>query len=59
MWQNYGVDLNKRKDFIYKVFKNTIRLEGKFGLDYLIYTENDYKNIAEAYVKAWENYKIL
>jgi len=56
---NYSIDINKRKEFIYKVFKNTIRLEGKFGLDYLIYTENDYKNIAEAYVKAWENYRIL
>ncbi|MCG2825358.1 MAG: hypothetical protein L6265_02055 [Thermoplasmatales archaeon] len=56
---NYGIDINKRKELIYKVFKNTIRLEGKFGLDYLIYTENDYKNIAEAYVKAYKNYKII
>ncbi|MCG2718061.1 MAG: hypothetical protein L6408_04405 [Nanoarchaeota archaeon] len=56
---NYGIDINKRKEFIYKVFKNTIKLEGKFGLDYLIYTENDYKNIADAYAKAYENYKIL
>lgn len=56
---DYGIDINRRKAFIYKVFKNTIRLEGKFGLDYLIYTENDYKNIADAYVKAYEKHKIL
>lgn len=56
---DYRININKRKEFIYKIFKNTIKLDGKFGLGYLMYTENDYKNIADAYVKAWENYKIL
>ena len=56
---NYGIDVNKRKEFIYKIFKNTVPLEGTYVLEGWRYTEDDYKNIANVYVKAWKNYRIL
>lgn len=57
---SYGIDVNKRKKFIYKFYRNTISLEGRYIYDYgWKYTENDYKNIADVYVKAWKNYRIL
>ena len=56
---NYGIDADKREEFIYKFFKNTVFLEGNYDLEGWKYTENDYKNIADAYVKAQENYKVI
>ncbi|MEW6070844.1 MAG: hypothetical protein AB1485_09525, partial [Candidatus Thermoplasmatota archaeon] len=58
---NWGVDIERRKEFIYKIRKNAIPIEGRKTpkVDfYAIYefTQNDYRRIAEALVKSYENY---
>lgn len=57
----FGVDIEKRKEFIYKIWKNGIPIEGGKAPTREFYaiwkhTENDFKRLAEAFVKAYENY---
>lgn len=61
---NYGIDIEKRKEFLYKIGKNAVVTEGwvkhEGGYSSLwALTEIDYKKIAETLVKAYGSYKIL
>ena len=57
----YGIELDKRKEFIYKIKKNSIYIEGgkKPTREYYAIwksTENDYKNMANLLVNSYEHY---
>ncbi|MCG2718664.1 MAG: hypothetical protein L6408_07520 [Nanoarchaeota archaeon] len=56
---NYGIDIEKRKEFLYKIWKNAIILEGGYKpkIDYYdiwVLTKKDSEKLAEALVKAYE-----